>query len=122
MWDADPFCALCGDEIKSPEHANRDHILPRSYGGSGTDGNMQLTHKQCNTAKGNDFSVCEHTTEWISQHMASDVTLQKFYQRLLDEVKACNVTYKEFEKELYKKDMIIELLIEELYNLKSKHE
>ena len=122
MWDEDPFCALCGDEINSAEDANRDHILPRSYGGCGGDINMQLTHKKCNTMKGNDFSVCGHSTEWISQHMATEPTLQKFYQRLLDEVKACNISYQEFEKELRKKDMIIELLSEELFRLRTKDE
>ena len=122
LWDDNPYCALCGDEIQTPNDANRDHILPRSYGGCGGDINMQLTHKKCNTTKGNEFSVCEHTTQWISEHMATEPTLQKFYQRLLDETKACNITYQEFEKELSKKDMIIELLTEELYNRRKDDE
>ena len=118
LYDEYPYCGICGDAIDNVHDANRDHILPRSYGGCGGDINMQLTHKACNTRKGNEFKVSEHTTEWISIHMATEPTLQKFYQRLLDETKACNITYQEFNKELRKKDMIIELLIEELYNLR----
>ena len=122
MLEEHPYCGICGDIINSSAEANRDHIMPRSYGGCGGDINMQLTHKECNTRKGNDFKVCDHTTQWISEHMATEPTLQKFYQRLLDETKACNISYQEFEKELSKKDMIIELLTESLYNLRREND
>lgn len=32
---------------------NRDHILPKSKGGKWTPENLQLTHKTCNSDKGN---------------------------------------------------------------------
>ena len=118
MWEKDPFCALCNEEIQNPRDANRDHILPRSYGGCGADTNMQLTHIQCNTIKGNNFKVADHSTNWLAAHMSNEETIIGFYKRLLDEVKASGISAKTFEREVAKRDLIIDLLGEEIYKLK----
>ena len=120
MWDKDPFCALCNEEIQEPKDANRDHILPRSYGGCGADTNMQLTHIQCNTIKGNTFKVANHSTEWLAKHMSNEETIQGFYMRLLDEVKASGISALTHKKEMEKKDVIIHLLSEEIFRLNNK--
>ena len=46
-------CALCGDQIKDMKDASVDHKIPRSRGGSDALENLQLAHRKCNEAKGN---------------------------------------------------------------------
>lgn len=45
-------CALCGNPITEAE-ATIDHIRPLSRGGEDIAQNMQLTHRDCNSLKGN---------------------------------------------------------------------
>lgn len=47
------ICCLCGEEIKNIDDSNLDHNIPKSKGGSDDLSNLQLTHKFCNSAKGN---------------------------------------------------------------------
>ncbi len=45
------LCALCGKSLKLVD-ANLDHRVPRALGGLGSYGNLQATHRTCNSAKG----------------------------------------------------------------------
>lgn len=50
-------CKICGEEVDleakfpDPFRASRDHILPRSKGGSNAPENLQITHLWCNQVK-----------------------------------------------------------------------
>jgi 5-methylcytosine-specific restriction endonuclease McrA len=50
-------CQLCGDPVpmsaskKHPDSPTLDHKIPKSAGGPGTQENLQLAHRRCNTAK-----------------------------------------------------------------------
>lgn len=52
------LCWLCGAEVpwsvapNDPLAASRDHVVPRSAGGSGTRGSIRLAHRGCNAARG----------------------------------------------------------------------
>lgn len=61
-------CALCGEYVEI-EEASRDHIVPRSRGGSNARENIQLTHKSCNNLKGDE----DYPPDWkrrVEEHMA----------------------------------------------------
>ena len=46
-------CPWCGDELPdSPRGTAIDHIIPRVYGGPHRRWNLQLLHRECNSAKG----------------------------------------------------------------------
>jgi 5-methylcytosine-specific restriction endonuclease McrA len=45
------LCGICSHKILSLDHANVDHILPRSRGGSDEASNLQWSHKWCNHYK-----------------------------------------------------------------------
>lgn len=47
-----PICYLCGHEIKRIRDLSQDHVIPKSKGGSTTEGNLLPTHKSCNNRKG----------------------------------------------------------------------
>jgi len=49
------LCALCRKPLKLID-ANLDHIVPRSLGGLGVRGNLQATHRWCNSAKGASYA------------------------------------------------------------------
>jgi len=49
-------CALCGDPVElveGPDEATIDHVVPVSKGGVDLLSNLQLAHRKCNQAKGN---------------------------------------------------------------------
>lgn len=46
------ICNICKKFVKRFD-ASRDHIIPRSLGGSDNSSNIALTHKKCNNQKGN---------------------------------------------------------------------
>ena len=52
LFEEDPVCALCGNQIMLLEHAEVDHIVPYSKGGSTVPANGQLTCTTCNRSKG----------------------------------------------------------------------
>lgn len=56
------ICALCGRYVEI-EDASRDHIIPRSKGGGNGRDNIQLTHKTCNNAKGDEV----YPSDWQEQ-------------------------------------------------------
>ena len=45
-------CAICGKPVDI-DNANIDHKIPWSRGGSNSSDNLRVTHKNCNTLKGN---------------------------------------------------------------------
>lgn len=52
------MCALCGGAMRV-EDASKDHIIPRSKGGGG---GIQITHKICNSLKGD--SMDDRSKTW----------------------------------------------------------
>lgn len=62
------ICALCGAYVEL-EEASRDHIVPRSRGGSNARINIQLTHKTCNNLKGDE----DYPSDWKKQLEAHTV-------------------------------------------------
>lgn len=60
--DFNGICALCGKAVDIAD-ASRDHIVPRSRGGSNARDNIQLTHKHCNNLKGDD----DYPRDWKKQ-------------------------------------------------------
>lgn len=51
LYNADPTCAICKNEIHSFEDCTVDHIVPMSRGGKTQRDNAQLTHRTCNARK-----------------------------------------------------------------------
>lgn len=53
LFNNNPTCALCGQQILSIDDAQVDHIKPFSLGGETIFENAQLAHRYCNQHKGN---------------------------------------------------------------------
>jgi len=53
LFESDPACKLCGNQIMVIEDAEIDHIKPYSQGGPTTMENAQLAHRYCNRHKSN---------------------------------------------------------------------
>lgn len=48
-------CHMCGGQVDARSDARRptrDHVVPKSKGGRGTDDNIRLAHWRCNQLKG----------------------------------------------------------------------
>lgn len=59
LWTAKGgLCALCGQPMPLAD-ASRDHVIPRSMGGSSSARNLRLTCTACNNARGNKFPYGE---------------------------------------------------------------
>lgn len=52
MFAADPFCKSCDNKIMDIRHAEVDHIIPWSKGGTTSPDNAALMHRFCNRSKG----------------------------------------------------------------------
>lgn len=72
--DFNGLCALCGEPV-TLEDASRDHIVPRSRGGSNSRENIQLTHKSCNNLKGDE----DYPSDWQAQ-LAAHTVIPKGYR------------------------------------------
>ncbi len=68
------ICALGGEYVPI-EEASRDHIVPRSRGGSNARENIQLTHKSCNNLKGDE----DYPSDWQAQ-LAAHTVIPKGYR------------------------------------------
>ncbi len=53
LYDADPTCFICKQQIMSLEDSVVDHYIPYSLGGSTKADNGCLAHRYCNCARGN---------------------------------------------------------------------
>ena len=51
LFNQDPNCKICGQQIMMIEDSEVDHILPYSKGGKTTIDNAQLAHRFCNRSK-----------------------------------------------------------------------
>lgn len=51
LFDADPTCKLCSNQIHNFDDCAVDHILPYSRGGKTEPTNAQLAHRSCNGRK-----------------------------------------------------------------------
>ena len=89
-WDrwCVPECYLCGERLDYlHDDINVDHIKPKSKGGTSEFYNLALTHKSCNTAKG-DLSAGEYMlkTKW-AEDKANCSGCRKLLRR--DEMECC---------------------------------
>jgi len=53
LFDTDPTCSICQQQILSLDDAAVDHLIPYSLGGGTTPANGRLAHRYCNSARGN---------------------------------------------------------------------
>jgi hypothetical protein len=51
LFEANPICRLCGNEIHSFDDSTVDHIIPYAKGGKTVPENGQLAHRSCNSKK-----------------------------------------------------------------------
>jgi len=51
LWEKEPVCSICGQQIESVNDAEVDHIEPYSLGGKTETGNARLTHRYCNRSR-----------------------------------------------------------------------
>jgi 5-methylcytosine-specific restriction endonuclease McrA len=51
LYDKNPLCALCDNQILSFEDSTVDHIIPYSKKGKTVRENGQLSHRSCNARK-----------------------------------------------------------------------
>jgi hypothetical protein len=51
LFQSDPSCKICGNEIHTLEDSTVDHIHPYSRGGRTVPENAQLAHRSCNARK-----------------------------------------------------------------------
>jgi hypothetical protein len=47
------LCIICGEPFCNPNSVTREHIIPKSKGGSQIQGNVAPAHFHCNQIKGN---------------------------------------------------------------------
>ncbi|ORA51975.1 hypothetical protein BST22_13695 [Mycolicibacterium chubuense] len=59
LYDADPACTICKQQIKIIDDAHIDHIVPWSKGGTTTEDNAALTHRFCNQQKQANDSITD---------------------------------------------------------------
>lgn len=57
LFDTNPTCCVCHQQILNIYDAHVDHIIPFSIGGKTELSNAQLTHRFCNQSKGNTGST-----------------------------------------------------------------
>ncbi len=55
LFDADPTCGICHNQILAIEDAEVDHKDPYSKGGPTTLDNAQIAHRYCNRHKSNNL-------------------------------------------------------------------
>lgn len=75
------YCnVLCDSHRKSPTRGTREHVVPKSFGGSNSMKNYVLACSRCNNKRGTQlfFCKCEHCSTLIEQAMQG----QKFYDRI----------------------------------------
>lgn len=48
-------CEICKLNMRNNSKISQDHIVPKSRGGSNNISNIRLTHRGCNSDRGNNF-------------------------------------------------------------------
>ena len=61
------ICPLClmplkRAGVKTLGHTTKDHILPKSLGGTNKKSNIQMAHQRCNQVRGN------HSMKWVEEN------------------------------------------------------
>lgn len=57
LWQIqDGKCQYCNSKMKRKNNCTREHIIPKSKGGSNHIGNIALVCKTCNNNRGNDMT------------------------------------------------------------------
>ena len=51
LWESNPYCAICGQEIKILNDVEVDHIEMYIFGGKTLPSNARLVHRYCNRAR-----------------------------------------------------------------------
>lgn len=51
LFETDPTCKICGQQILTIDDAEVDHIVPFSKGGDTSNSNAQISHRFCNRVK-----------------------------------------------------------------------
>jgi hypothetical protein len=91
------ICPHCGFRIASRHHANVDHIIPKSKGGSFARDNLVATHLWCNSLRGNiPFDMVNRSqfryfsviaTLWFALRRKDLYKSLKFYRKFKKKVK-----------------------------------
>lgn len=63
LFDSNPKCRICNQQILNIDDAEVDHIIPFSEGGKTTLENAQITHRYCNRRKKNQINLLDNVVE-----------------------------------------------------------
>lgn len=55
MKEYNGICWICNGKV-SPKNATRDHVVPKSLGGTNHRSNIKLAHASCNSKRGNELT------------------------------------------------------------------
>lgn len=100
LFEDNPQCQICGQQIRDIDDAEVDHITPFSKGGRTNIENAQLAHRFCNRQKGNQIIISQQVGE-LSQKIEPDIIYTEE-----DKISVAN----EFIKNLYlktKKELLL---------------
>lgn len=66
LFETDPTCRLCGQQILIIDDAEVDHTVPFSVGGETEVSNAQITHRYCNRRKNNNLASEDKSEHYIN--------------------------------------------------------
>lgn len=77
LWKENPICFVCEKAIEEFSEATLEHIIPITFGGGNSDGNLAISHKFCNELKGSLTSE----NEWKKKLLEYEEFCQKVLWR-----------------------------------------